>query len=95
MLNFDDIAKDVLAQLAKSLQLPLGVFEPLMGPAIPTGNGALAASILDIIHYNMPQANSTLNADSSASCEAHVDKGLLTVVFPDTAHGLQVQCCVV
>lgn len=95
MLNFDDIARDMLAQLAESLQLPFGIFNPLLGPASSNGDGALTASLLDTINYMSPEANSISNTDTSASCEAHIDRGLLTILFPDTVHGLQVQCCMV
>ncbi|DBB06912.1 hypothetical protein WJX82_003537 [Trebouxia sp. C0006] len=54
------------------------------------GSGHVAASSLEAIQYSAPDA-SVGQAAQSANCEAHVDRGLLTCVFADNVHGLQVQ----
>lgn len=88
--QLDDIARQVLAQMADGLNLPWKAFESLLGTAVPRGDGAVSASILDTIQYTAPTLSRVHGADRAANCEAHVDKGVLTLILPDTSQGLQV-----
>lgn len=88
--KLDDNAREVLAQVAEGLDLPWKAFEPLLGTAVPEDNGAVAASILDTIQYKAPTLSSVHGAGRAANSEPHVDKGVLTLILPDTAQGLQV-----
>ena len=57
----------------------------------PLEAAVTASSCLDTIHYMAPSiAGPAADADASANCGPHVDKGLLTLIFPDTEQGLQV-----
>ena len=88
MQVFDEVATGVITDLAETLQLQSTVFTSLH----TTTATHLGASCLETIHYMAPSmTDASLDANASASCEAHVDKGLLTLIFPDTAQGLQVK----
>ena len=81
----------MLAQLAQQLEMPPDVFESIFDKP-PVLTDGVAASTLDTIHYPAPNMTGPLvDANASANCEAHVDKGLLTLIFPDTEQGLQVK----
>ncbi len=54
------------------------------------GSGHVAASSLEAIQYSAPDAR-VGQAAQSANCEAHVHRGLLTIILADNVHGLQVQ----
>ena len=80
----------MLAQLAQKLEMPPDVLESILDKA-PVLTDGVAASSLDTIHYLAPDMTGpVVDANASANCEAHVDKGLLTLIFPDTEQGLQV-----
>lgn len=87
--RLEDIARLLLAQLARHLKLPLYFFEPLLSTPDQKQDSNESASVLDTIHY-MPPSTDAVNPNLFANCESHVDKGLLTVIFPDTEEGLQV-----
>ena len=58
----------------------------------PVLTDGVAATSLDTIHYLAPNMTApVVDANASANCEAHVDKGLLTFIFPDTEQGLEVR----
>ena len=86
--TLDAFARRVLESLAKLLNLPADVFEPVLelGAVNP------GASFLETIHYYAPAKTATTDAQSSASanCDAHVDRGLLTIIYSDVPSGLQV-----
>ncbi|KAL3158725.1 hypothetical protein ABBQ32_011459 [Trebouxia sp. C0010 RCD-2024] len=84
----DDIARGVLEGLAKALQLPADAFLPVLDQtAVDTSKQS--ASSLEAIHYMLPErADEKLGAPA---CEAHEDKGLLTLIYSDIQQGLQVQ----
>ena len=90
--TFDGLARDVLAQLAQQLKLPPDAFISLLDMPHSVNHGLMAASSsLDTIYYMAPSIRGpAADADASANCGAHVDKGLLTLIFPDTEQGLQV-----
>ena len=83
-----EFAKRVLVSLAKLLELPADAFEPVL----QSGTKNPSRSILDTIHYFAPAKIAVNAAQSSASanCDAHVDRGLLTVIYSDVPSGLQV-----
>ena len=85
---FDDIAREQLEGIAKSLQLPAATFLPILDPTA-VDSSRQSASSLEVVHYMLP-------ADLGApeACEAHEDKGLLTLIYADTERGLQVSCIV-
>lgn len=89
MRRLDDIARGLLAQLARDLKLSHEFFDPLLSTAGQNQHDTESASILDTIHY-MPPSTDRVNPNLSSDCESHVDKGLLTVIYPDTEQGLQV-----
>ena len=85
---FDDIAREHLEGIAKSLQLPAAAFLPILDSKA-LNSRKQSASSLEAIHYKLPEAATTHVAPSEA-CEAHGDKGLLTLIYADTEQGLQV-----
>ena len=63
----------------------------LLDAAIPK-NGDVAASTLHTVQYLAPNLGGRLgDANASANCGAHVDKGILSLIFPDTEQGLQMK----
>ena len=91
--KYDELAQDVLSRIAESaLSVPSTLFRPALDVA-PLERGNIAASSLEAIQYPALNASTRLAAQSP-SCEAHVDRGLLTCIFADNAQGLQVmQSC--
>ena len=89
-----DLATGLITDLAQILGLAPNLLNSLHA-AIPTQHsGTPAASSLETIHHMAPSTTSAaVNTNESGSCEAHVDKGLLTLIFPDMVQGLQVQAC--
>ena len=87
----DALAKAVLGQLAVALFLSPDAFDPVLTTAVPK-RGKSAASILQAIHYK-PRSQTGTEFGSSTECEAHVDRGLLTILYPDAKQGLQVTHC--
>ncbi|KAL3135555.1 hypothetical protein ABBQ38_006033 [Trebouxia sp. C0009 RCD-2024] len=85
---FDDIARGILESLAKSLQLPADAFQPILDQTA-VDSGKQSASSLEAIHYMMPEGVAT--SLGAPACEAHEDKGLLTLIYSDTAQGLHVE----
>ena len=81
----DSIAKDVLSYLAVALGLPNVTFDRICGSAVRPPS----ASSLEAVHYMLPDTHAADNA-APAACEAHVDKGLLTLIRSDASQGLQV-----
>ena len=80
MQILNDLATGMTTDLAESLRLQSTSLNSLHA----TSASQLSASSLETIHYMAPSmTDATLDANSSASCEAHVDKGLLTLIFPD------------
>lgn len=84
----DDIARGLLEGLAGALQLPAATFLPLLD-LTAVDSSKRSASSLEAIHYMLPQ-NANTGSGATEACEAHEDKGLLTVVYADTEQGLQV-----
>ena len=76
-------------QLAQSLKLEPHTFVSLTGTTTTQDSDAIPASGLETIHYLAPSIPAA-GGSSSASCEAYIDKGLLTFFFPDTEQGLHV-----
>ena len=89
MQTYESFAQAFLSQLALALSMPANAFV-CVTDSTTQGSGHVAASRLEAIHY--PAADVSVGqAAQSANCEAHVDRGLLTCVFADNVHGLQVQ----
>lgn len=84
---FDDIARGVLEGLAKSLQLPADAFLPILDPTA-VDNKKPSASSLEAIHYMLPE--DAITNSGAPACEAHEDKGLLTLIYSDQEQGLHV-----
>ena len=84
----DLIAKDVMSHLAVALRLPKDAFNQICGSAAPDDNQP-SASNLEAIHYMLPHTHAA-DLAAPAACEAHVDKGLLTLICSDASQGLQV-----
>jgi len=84
----DLIAKDVMSHLAVALRLPKDAFNQICGSAAPDDNQPSASS-LEAIHYMLPDTHAA-DLAAPAACEAHVDKGLLTLICSDASQGLQV-----
>ncbi len=77
--------------MAESLSLPLTAFEPILDTA-HVKKGQPSASSLEAIHYMLPRdAAANPPTTTSAGCDAHVDKGLLTLVYSDIVNGLEVR----
>lgn len=90
--TLDDLATGLGTDIAEMLNLQPGILNSLHATAARQQAGAAAASSLETIHYMTPSmTRAALDARTSASCEVHVDKGLLTLIFSDTVQGLQVQ----
>ena len=85
----DDIARELLEGLANSLQLPKAAFLPILDPTAVDSSKPSACS-LEAIHYMLPEGSVVAGSDLPEACEAHEDKGLLTVIYSDTEQGLQV-----
>ena len=81
----DSTAKDVLSYLAVALGLPNITFDRICGSAVRQPS----ASSLEAIHYMLPDTHAA-DIAAPAACEAHVDKGLLTLISSDASQGLQV-----
>ena len=87
--TYESFAQAFLSQVALALSMPANAFV-CVTDSTTQGSGHVAASSLEAIHY--PAADVSVGqAAQSANCEAHVDRGLLTCVFADSVHGLQVQ----
>lgn len=84
----DLIAKGVMSHLAVALRLPNDAFNQIYESAAPNANQPSASS-LEAIHYMLPDTHAADNA-APAACEAHVDKGLLTLICSDASQGLQI-----
>lgn len=88
--KYDELAHEYLRIIAESaLSAPSTLFRPALDVA-PLERGNTAASSLEAIQYPALNASTGLAAQSP-SCEAHVDRGLLTCIFADSSQGLQVQ----
>lgn len=85
MLDCDLIAGKWLQAVAKSFGLPVNSFDGILAVT----EGETPASRLEFIQYTLPKAQ----AHRHISCKEHVDRGLLTLIYSDHGHGLQV--CVV
>ncbi len=83
----DLIAKHVMSHLAVALRLPNDAFNQICGSAA-LDDSQPSASSLEAIHYMLPDTDAADNA-ASAACEAHVDRGLLTLISSDASQGLQ------
>ncbi len=89
MQNYDEVAQHILSEIAESaLSAPSTLFRPALDVA-PLERGNIAASSLEAIQYPALNASARLAAQSP-SCQAHVDRGLLTCIFADNPQGLQV-----
>ena len=86
--TLDDMAREQLQSLEKPLQLPAGAFSALLDSRA-VESSKQSASSLEAIHYTLPEG-AAAHLGSLEACEAHEDKGLLTVIYADTAQGLQV-----
>ena len=84
----DDNARERLQQYEKRLQLPAGAMSQLLD-SVASVSSKQSASSLEAIHYMLPE-DAAEHASSLEACEAHEDKGLLTVVYADTEQGFQV-----
>ncbi len=84
----DFIAKDVTSHLAVALRLPNDAFNQICGSAALDDHQPSASS-LEAIHYMLPDTDAA-DIAAPAACEAHVDKGLLTLISSDARQGLQV-----
>ena len=95
--EFDALARKILAHLAQTLSLSSSTFDPLLETITPWKPGPHPpASALEAIRYFIddgPTPGSSQN-NATASCEAHVDKGLLTLIHADTKQGLEVNLSV-
>ncbi|DBB06910.1 TPA: hypothetical protein ACH3X3_009566 [Trebouxia sp. C0006] len=88
--EYDEVAQDILSEIAESaLSAPSTLFRPALDVA-PLERGNIAASRLEAIQYPALNASARLAAQSP-SCQARVDRGLLTCIFADNPQGLQVQ----
>ena len=81
MLAYDWAARNWLQSIASCLGLVADTFEFMLEAA-----QGKAASRLEAIQYTLPNAYS----QECVSCREHVDRGLLTVIYCDHGHGLQV-----
>ena len=86
--SLDDIAREQMQGLETSLQLPAGAFSSRLDSK-PVDSSKQSASSLEALHYMLPEG-AAAHLDALEACEAHEDKGLLTVIYADTAQGLQV-----
>lgn len=86
--TYNAFAQAVLAGLATALSLPADHFCSALDVTL-LEKGNVAASSLEAIQYPALDPIARLAAQH-ASCEAHVDRGLLTCIFADTSQGLQV-----
>ena len=86
--TLDEFARRVLMSLAELLKLPADAFEHVLD----SGPVRCSASVLETIQYFAPAKTAINVAQSSAftNCDAHVDRGLLTVIYSDVPSGLQV-----
>ena len=90
--NYNDFARALLEDLATTLSLPATHFRSALDGA-HLERGGVDASSLEAIQY--PALNVTATpAAQHASCDPHVDRGLLTCIFADPPRGLQVTCAV-
>ena len=90
---FDDVARGVLAGLAASLHMPPNTFQPVLDTAAVHSNKQSASS-LEAIHYMLLESQAATSSAPEA-CQAHEDKGLLTLIYSDTEQGLWVRPCIV
>ncbi|EIE21755.1 ubiquitin-domain-containing protein [Coccomyxa subellipsoidea C-169] len=81
----DSIARTCLGALANAARLR-NAFVPLLDDLPITDR---AASVLELIHYNPQRGTDT--SDIQWGCEAHEDRGLLTVIYSPLSRGLEVQ----
>ncbi len=81
MLAYDWAARNWLQIIASCLGLAADTFESILEAA-----QGEAASRLEAIQYTLPDASS----QEYVSCREQVDRGLLTVIYCDHGHGLQV-----
>ena len=86
--SFDDIARETLEGIANTLQLPEAAFLPILD-SLALDSRKQSASSLEAIHYMLPDG-AAADVGGPEACEAHEDKGLLTLIYADTEHGLQV-----
>ena len=84
----DLIVKGVLSHLVVTLGLPNDALYQICGSAALDDNQPSASS-LEAIHYMLPDTHAA-DVAAPAACEAHVDKGLLTLISSDASQGLQV-----
>ena len=92
MQTYNVFAQAILDELATALSLPATHFRSALDVTQLDMESA-AASSLEAIQYPALDVTARL-AVQHASCEAHVDRGLLTCIFADTPQGLQVTCAV-
>ena len=88
MQNFDNLAKGLLAHVAEYLALPATAFEAIMDTCLPH-EGKIAVSSLEATQQ-IPRFEAGPYI-YSPDCETQLDTGLLTLMFPSTEYGLQVQ----
>lgn len=86
----DALAKTVPGKLAVALSLSPVTFNALLATAVPK-KGKYATSSLEAIRYKARcQTGSPIHFKESTIYEIHVDRDLLTVIYPDIKCGLQV-----
>lgn len=85
MQALDDIARGLLEGLAKSLQLPAAAFWPILD-SLAVDSSRRSASSLEASYYMVPETE----LGAPGACQAHDEKGLLTLMYSDTEQILQV-----
>ena len=67
----------------------MGLADNVLADDVPLAEGGVSSSILTGARYVKPRGRSAQSAETTPGGEAHVDKGLLTIVF-QAQPGLQV-----
>lgn len=83
------LARKILVSLAEALSLPPATFDSLLEINMPCSTSHLpsASNLEAILYFNDGRKGQN---SATESCEAHVDKGLLTLIHADSEQGLQV-----
>lgn len=90
--EFDALARKILP-VEQTLSLSSSTFDPLLETITPWKSSPHPpASALEAIRYFIDDGSGQNNV--TASCEAHVDKGLLTLIHADAKQGLEVNLSV-
>lgn len=84
------MAKGLLAHIAEYLSLPATAFEAITDTGLPREGKTAASSLEAIQHIPRCEAGPYEYLPEHHDCETQLDKGLLTLMFPSTEHGLQV-----